>query len=273
MFIENEKKLKRGLKDISPLFKSVETSVKKTTPALLKQELQILNVSSPDSYGDSLFFNAFFASQLASPNRPCSLVSLNLPNSAESVLTQPRLESFGRYLNRHFLEWNTLSDILEKSLSQEESGSLDGGVLFLDFEYQNLFYAERIIPLLDKWILLLKPTLESLTEGYKMMKAGFSINKELEVFVVFEGQEDNAKSAFIFEQFSSLAFKNFGTSLSWLGWFDPSGKTEGFVSKLNLEQLLFRSRMHSSSFEKIAMAHWLKNIEKEEKKDFACNSL
>ena len=79
--------------------------------------------------------------------------------------------------------------------------------IFLDFEYRHLLYFEKAISLLDKWVLLLKPTAESLTEGYKMMKVGLALNPQLEFYITLSGKAEEAKGGMVFDRFSEFVSK------------------------------------------------------------------
>src|SRR3990167_4249059 len=70
--MEDPKKLIRGLKYISPLFGAVSDEI----PVHHSPEVQVLAVSSPDCEGDSLLLNTFFASQIASSGKACTLLSI-----------------------------------------------------------------------------------------------------------------------------------------------------------------------------------------------------
>ena len=56
----------------------------------------------------------------------------------------------------------------------EQESCLGSRNIFMDFEYRSLLHLPKVLELLDQWVLLLKPTPESLTEGYKMIKTGLA---------------------------------------------------------------------------------------------------
>ncbi|MFH0984008.1 MAG: hypothetical protein V1882_00575, partial [Candidatus Omnitrophota bacterium] len=185
--MDDSRKLVRGLKDISPLFGDASVDL----PARRSPEIQVLGVSTPDCDGDSLLLNTFFASQIASPGRACSLLSL-LSRTNRSFLGAEgsARESLGEHMERYSLYWDELRDLVSGPSAPRVSGMLQNRDIFLDFEYRHLFHFERAISLLDKWVLVLKPTADSLTEGYKMMKVGLSINPQLEFYVTLSGQTE-----------------------------------------------------------------------------------
>ena len=190
--MDDPKKLVRGLKDISPLFGTVSGEV----PARRSPEVQVLGVSSPDCEGDSLLLNAFIASRIASPDKHCSLLSIlsrYAKVAPEAGKGMP--ESFGDPLERYSLYWDELRDLISGPFLPRIGGVLQSRDIFLDFEYRHLLYFEKAVSLLNKWVLLLKPTAESLTEGYKMMKVGLALNPQLEFYIALSGKVEEAKGA------------------------------------------------------------------------------
>lgn len=255
--MDTTKKLVRGLKDVSPLFSAITAQKEvffRQTP-----ELQVLAVSSPEYDGDSLFLNAFFASQLVSPKKSGSLVSI-LSHHSQNVRTKDS-ESLGRHLQRHYLYGDELTELLGAPSVMPNEGILKNRDIFLDFEYQHLVYMDSIIRLLDKWVLLLRPTSEALIEGYKMMKAGFSLNPLMEFFIAFEQRPKTSKGEKIFEQFSEFVFKHLSVDLGWLGWVDLSDPAAHFSATLHTDQLLFQPWNERPSLEKFILANWIESLE------------
>lgn len=254
--MEMTKKLARGLKEISPIFsQSPDETVKR--PSL---ELQILSISSPEYDGDSFFLNTYFASQIATPHKPCSLVTLFPRSLKPSTSVKKDPESFGLNLERHWLYWDELRDLLMTPPAVADPYALQSRDIFLDFEYRHLIYCEQTIGLLDKWILLLKPTIESITESYKMIKAGIALNPYLEFFVTFEGKPTGDQGTGFFERFSEVVFKNLGIHLGWLGWLDLSDPDRHFTAVLNAEQLLFQPRSIKPLLGKFALTQWIESV-------------
>ena len=75
------KKLKRGLSDVSPLFreeeKEKEGEVQKLSFSIPKGTLVWLSVFSPEAPEDSLFLCTYLASRLAALECGCSILSLS----------------------------------------------------------------------------------------------------------------------------------------------------------------------------------------------------
>ncbi len=256
--IEDPKKLVRGLKDISSLFSTVSGEV----PARRSPEVQVLGVSSPDCDGDSLLLNTFFASQIASPDRPCSLISvLSRHAKASSGPGNGMPESFGDHLKRYCLYWDELRDLIDGPCSPRAGGMLQSRDIFLDFEYRHLLQFEKAISLLDKWVLLLKPTAESLTEGYKMMKVGLGLNPQIEFYITLSGKAEEAKGVMVFDRFSDFTLKNLEVNLEWLGWMDLADPARHFSTALQTEPLKYQHWNVKPSLQKFMLAGWIEFLE------------
>ncbi len=258
--MEDPKKLVRGLKDISTLF----SAVPEEAPVRHSPEIQVLGVSSPDCDGDSLLLNTFFASQIASPEKTCSLLSVLSRSAKVSSGREDRSpESFGDHLKRYCLHWDELRDLFSGSSSPRAEGVLQSRDIFLDFECRHLLHFEKIISLLDKWVLLLKPTAESLTEGYKMMKLGRALNPQLEFFITLSGKAEEGKGAMIFERFSDFASRHLEVQLGWLGWMDLADPARHFSAALHAEALKYQSWNSKPTLQKFLLARWIESAEKQ----------
>jgi len=257
--MDDSKKLVRGLKDISPLFGAVSAEV----PVRRSPEIQVLGVSSPDCDDDSLFLNTFFASQIVSPERACSLVSvLSRKTRVPSGFGDGLAESFGDHLERYCLYWDELHDLISGSSFSRSGEALQSRDIFLDFEYRHLLHFEKVISLLDKWVLLLRPTAESLTEGYKMMKAGLALNPQLEFYITLSGRAEEAKGAMVFDRFSSFVSGHLNAQLGWLGWMDLADPARHFSTALYAEPLKYQQWNSKPNLRKYLLADWTESLER-----------
>lgn len=257
--MDEPRKLIRGLKDISPLFSAASEEI----PVRRSPEVQVLGVSSPDCDSDSLFLNTFFAAQIASPDKACSLLSvLSRYSKISSGSGKGVPESFGDHLDRYCLYWDELRDLINGPLPLRAGGMLQSRDIFLDFEYRHLPHFEKAVSLLDKWVLLLKPTAESLTEGYKMMKVGLALNPQLEFHITLAGKVEEAKGNMVFDRFSDFAFKNLDVQLGWLGWMDLADPAQHFSSSLHTEPLRYQSWNAKPSLQKFVLAGWIESVER-----------
>jgi hypothetical protein len=257
--MDDSKKLIRGLRDISPLFCGGSQEI----PAHRSPEIQTLAVSSPGHDGDSLLLNTFFASRIASQDKACSLLSIlsrstQTPSKSGSDMPEP----FGNHLERYRLYWDEFRDLVSTPPSHRMDGVLQSQDIFLDFEYRHLLHFERTVGLLDKWVLLLRPDPESLTEGYKMMKVGLALNPQLEFYITLSGRAEGAKGEMIFERFSDFAFKHLDVHLGWLGWLDLADPDRHFSAALHTELLRYQHWNARPSLQKFMLAEWIETLSK-----------
>jgi hypothetical protein len=257
--MNDPKKLVRGLKDISALFSTEPQEV----PSRRSPEIQVVGVSSPDCDGDSLLLNTFFASQIASPDKACSLLSVLSRCAKDSSVPGTGMpEAFGDHLKRYCLYWDELRELISGPLVPRAEGVLESRDIFLDFEYRHLLYCEKAVSLLDKWVLLLKPTAESLTEGYKMMKVGLALNPQLEFYIALSGKAEEAKGAMVFDRFSDFVSQNLNVSLGWLGWMNLADPTRHFSAALHTEPLKYQPWNSNPNLQKFMLAGWIESLEK-----------
>lgn len=257
--MNDSKKLVRGLKDISTLF----SVVPEEAPVHRPLEVQVLGVSSPDCDGDSLFLNTFFASQIASFDKACSLLSILSRHSKDSPgAGRDVSESFGNHLQRYCLYWDELRDLMGAVSLPRAKGVLQSRDIFLDFEYRHLLHFERVVCLLDKWVLLLKPTSESLTEGYKMMKVGLALNPQLEFYITLAGEAEGTKGEMVFDRFSDFVVKHLDVQLGWLGWVDLADSARHFSAALHAEPLRYQTWNARPNLQKFMLAGWIESLEK-----------
>jgi len=256
--MNDSKKLVRGLKDISPLF----SATAEESPIFRAPEVQIIGVSSPDADGDSLLLNTFFASQIASLDKACNILSV-LPRHANTQLgyESGRFESFGGHLERCCLYWDELRDLVGESSGSHAAGMLQSRDIFLDFEYRHLLYYEKILGLLDKWVLVVRPAAESLTEAYKMMKVGLAINPQLECYMTLSGQAEEIRGTMVFERFSEFVLRHLDIELGWLGWMDLADPSRHFSSSLHAELLKYQSWNVRPNLQKFMLADWIESLQ------------
>ncbi len=256
--MNDSKKLVRGLKDVSSLFNEDSRAI----PVRRSPEVQVLGVSSPDCDGDSLFLNTFFASQVATSDKACSLLSvLSRHSKVSSGLGNGASESLGDHLTRYSLFWDELRDLVSATHSHRPGTVLRSRDIFLDFEYRHLLHFEKVVALLDKWVLLLKPTAESLTEGYKMMKVGLALNPQLEFYITLSGKAEEAKGAMVFERFSDFTLRHLDAQLGWLGWMDLADPARHFSAALQTELLKYQPWNAKPSLSKAVLAGWIDSLE------------
>lgn len=239
--MEGARRLKRGLKDLSPLFESEKGDrllfeSKSNLSPFSSPSFQVLSVFSPDLSGDSLFLNSFFASRLARKEQPCTILSI------QSRYTQARAswapESLGPYLKRRVLFWDEFEKICRRPLSLSTDEEPLSQILFLDLELLHAPHAEKAVTLLDTWIIFIRPTLESMAESFKMIKAASSLNPKLEFFLLFEGSPSDPRGPYLYERFSEMVSRRLRAPLAWLGCLHLPKNSQAISMELELGGLV-----------------------------------
>lgn len=246
---EKGKRLKRGLRDLSPLFQ-------RAVPSPVAFEVQFLTVCVADHEGDSFLANAYVASQVVRQTSLfASLVSvaspLNGPTPRSPTLS-PSPELLDSRIFRLPLSHQELWTLTQNGSSLKEGfprtqakEDFDPFLIFLDFEPSQFRSLARIALLLDRVVLFVQPQVESLREAYRLMKTFWSLNREIDFLLLFRGHLDaETQRGFFFERFSLITSRFLGISPDWLGELafpdkdHPSLVSREGSSGLHLEPLL-----------------------------------
>ena len=253
--IEDSRKLKRGLKDISPLFSDAQENEQEDI--LIQNSgvpnIQCLSILSREP-GEGLGrLSRYLGAHLATENCPFfvirivpSLQKMIGKNDGQDPLTVPAASS-GVFQEYH-LTWEQYQAAFKKGLQISKEGFFQNLTVFLDFPYAHRDYVENILPLLDKWILLMEPTLRSMAETYRMIKTSLLLNRTLEYFVLIQSPSKGGNESFLFEQFSESVTRRLGVHLNWLGHFQSFENGGPFLQEAALNQLLCKPYEFPSNF-------------------------
>ncbi len=230
------KRLQRGLEDLSPLFQPAGQPAPVSHQASLASpfEVQFVSVCVPEHEGDAFFANAFLASQMIQrTDLLASLVSVVPGMNAAPAKTRdgfPALELLDSRISRLSLShqelWSfTKQGPVRPEASHPKPNGLAPFLIFLEFEPSQFRSLAHIALLLDRVILFLQPDVESLREGYRVMKILWNLNREIEFFLLFRsGERRSGKGGFFFERFSLITSRFLGISPRWLGDLAFPGK-------------------------------------------------
>jgi hypothetical protein len=127
-------------------------------------------------------------------------------------------------------------------------------MLFLDFDYENVPQFQKIIPVMDKCLLLVRPQAEAITETYKIIKATRGLNPDLDYYFVYDGFPDDRRGGVLFERFAGMAARRLGVHLVWLGYFHLGDGQRGIFENLNYELLFLNQKGRTESVEKFLLA-------------------
>ncbi len=241
------RRLKRGLRDLSPLFGKpapapVEVPLPTTAlppePSHPSLGLQCLSVYGADAEMDSPFLNQYLASRFSALGLSSVVVSLGASEffrDEPPIRFRPHSLSFVD-LKQVRLSWRQFEKLWTRE-SPPSNPQGDESMLLVDLDYSRTPYFEKIIPLLDKWIVLVKPTLASVSDAYKMIKATFSLNSHLEYFLVTGADPESGSGEILFERLSEMISRRLGADCVWLGHLRYE-KGQILAESLALEHLL-----------------------------------
>ena len=258
--MEDPRRLKRGLKDVSHLFDAPSAAHPACAPPDITASnsgIQCWSVFSPDFPEDGGLLNAYIASRLDLRVRSVTLVSLVSTDAAHAGTPPPRPMAAGSMPpagKRLSLSWSQF-EALRGRVSRRSLRNSATQVLLLDCDWRHMPYFEKMIPMLDKWALLVQPTLESLSETYKRIKLSRALNARLEYYFISGCMSGDEKAGLLFEQFSELVARRLGVHLIWLGNLcflkgaEPAGQ-------MDLDPLFLRSIETLDSVEKMILAEF-----------------
>lgn len=229
-----ERRLKRGLEDLSPLFRSAAPQLTPPSPSFQETqdrnfEVQFLTICVPDHEGDAFLANAYLASQMVRRGHLfASLVSV-VPgfNVGPPKASLPSLELLDSRISRFVLSHQELWTWMQKGTKGERiyrqefagPGTLPRGkFVFLEFEPSQFRSLSHLALLLDRMVLFVSPEVESLQEAYRTVKSLWSLNRKIEFFLLFRGESHATQpEEFFFERFSLITSRFLGISVGWLG--------------------------------------------------------
>jgi hypothetical protein len=247
--MDDRRRLKRGLKDISPLFGQSKASESESVPETPGgAETQTVAILNPEFLGDTPALTSWFATEVKGLGSDVTILSLNPqePDAAREIRSDSLRQRAVRHLNLSLDQFEGVCRSLPQAFEKSENG-----ILMFDIDWENILHFEKAVPILDKLILVLNPTLESLSEGYKWIKTSISLNQHLDHYLILSGGEE--KASMLFERLSAITARRLGIILNSLGSLDSRGKFH--KAELMMTQLLVKPI--ANSFEKRAFANYL----------------
>lgn len=243
--LQCEPKLKRGLKDVSPLFKMRKEpgTVKPGKQESALSSMALLNVASPF---ECLGMTMDFARHLSNLQHSCAAFSLSF-DGEETVEKEQTVSCFKIHLN--WKEFNTMLKLPPLMCGSNDS-RFDS--LFFPLDFRQVHYYPDIFPLLDNLILITEPTVEALLEAYKVIKGTIRLNPVIQHFVVFK-KSNHFDPSFLFERFSSILARHLRINVIWLGYAEEHNGTWNF-SAVSPDNLFDSSRLYSENPSKLVLA-------------------
>ena len=253
--IPDSRKLKRGLKDISPLFSAPQEaepfSVLGEPPV---PGIQCFSLFSQESLRHSRYLSRHLAAQLGTEACPCVAVYIDSSRpgpvrEGEQPFWAFSSASSAGYFQEYDLTWEQFQAAFHQrnAFISRAGSSFQNLIVFLDFSYTNLKHVGKILPLLDKWILLMEPSLSSMSETYRIIKTSLLLNRSVEYFVLIQSPASNGSEGVLFEHFSEFMTRRLGVHLNWLGHFQPLDNLQPVLHETALGQLLLKPFESSST--------------------------
>lgn len=227
-----ERRLKRGLKDVSNLFVE-DTSLEGKFFDAQESFLKCVGVYRPMS-PSSVLISTKIASLLTRCGISSAILSVGrkLEPGVRSLFEGPCLE----------IPWNDFEQLKRKALLMKIESSVRRQVLFLDFEEHSSEHLKSVVPLLDRWVFSVPPTVDGIIEAYRMIKGTRRlVQPPLQYYLVFEGDvRGHEADEVLFEKFSAVLSEKMGINLVWLGHIAPESGRSCFDEAFDLSHFFLR---------------------------------
>lgn len=220
--MEDARKLKRGLRDISPLFTEVyhPTSLPPPTEIskkiFIKNEdkpcLQLFSVFHPRYQKNSQVLDFWMAGRMMRAGYFASVLSITAENMDKSKQSQAVFRSDVPHKTLSAADFDLIcaSAAKQPELAQHAT-------IFLNFSWLHVPFFRRVLPVVDKTIFWINADLEMMTETYRQLKWMSKLNTKMEFCIAFDGTSAIKDESVVFERFSEMVSRNLGLALTWLG--------------------------------------------------------
>ncbi|MBU3759622.1 MAG: hypothetical protein FGM27_06800 [Candidatus Omnitrophica bacterium] len=244
-----ERRLKRGLGDVSRLFK--EKPIPQNEWAVGEFFLKCVAVHRPLSSSARPFILAL-RRMLIEGGMPAELVRIG-----GNPLTAHQQETRGDIQD---LTWEEFESLNRPSLRKSRGLNEGKQVLIFDFDEGEPEHLKRVLPLMDRWIFAVPPTVDGIIESYRMMKGTRGVvSSSLQYCLVFEGPSgDQGLEEVLFEKFSAVLSQRLGIHLVWLGSAANSEDACRFGDRLDLSHFFLRDTSEIDAFDKQSLFEHLR---------------
>lgn len=216
--MEDSRKLKRGLRDISPLFSASSAPQTAYPPRVIKEViedkpvLQLVSVFHPRYQKNSQILDFWMARHIVRAGCQTAVLSLTADSQTDVSREHPVFQEGIAHKNMN------LSDFDKVCASSAKASALpQSSLLFLNFSWLQAAFFRKVIPVLDKTVMWINADLEMLTESYRQLKWMARQSSKTEFCIAFDGSSGAENGSVVFEKFSEMASRNLGIDLRWLG--------------------------------------------------------
>jgi len=253
-----ERKLKRGLQDVSGIFRAKNSA---PDPVLLSNESdpKTVAVVNPGNFGDTLFLNSYLASLTAACGHSSAVISIGQAKKGDGRGSH-RFSNSRRLAVPHVsILWDEFEMLCAKPLSLHRADQPGYPMVFVNTEYAHSSKVSKIAPILNKCILAVSPTVDSLLEAYRFIKGLHVYNQNLQYYLLFEGTTAGETGCILFERFAAILSRHLGINLVWLGHLNPlySGSDD---PELELEPLFHKDFSSTESPSGIALGQLIASL-------------
>lgn len=246
------KKLKRGLEDVSPIFQQASGSPLSVNPGEdLGQNgaVEWVGVYSAAQAHADRYLAAFLASQFQLHRIHASVLAFQFEERSEATAGGGDSAYKSDNIRCDSVEWNRFLNLWAMTPDMHYAKDKKRQLVFIDSDLMCPFKFERVVPLLDKWILHVQANTESILECYRAVKRSISLNAHIEHYFMFDGKENDKRGEFLFEHLGGLMAQNLGIQLTWLGHLNLPQKGLSGDCRLELAHLFLKE--HEDSVESL----------------------
>lgn len=253
--------LKRGLKDISDLFVDTPEAVAESEPLLLEDQVVTIGLYAPQQKAVKNGLSELLAEYMR--EKDVSLTSLAV---SEDIVPASSLSHRYPSVHKAAIDWNDLKSICEKPLMRKAQKQSRQHAILFDAEYQMPHFFPTFIPLLDKWIFIIEPDVDSVMDAYKMIKGTSVLNAHLQYYLLFSGPWQAELSELLYDKFAGMLRRHVQADLTWLGHLDT--ERYGFEKKCEpqLDSLFLETCYMNSHPGKLALVEYLSSYSGTEKR-------
>ncbi len=243
-----QKKLKRGLADLSNFFSSSGLAAnpapvgKQHVSIPVKPKARLFSIEPPEIEAELLHSKPSlitasilsFSSSFKFPNliEVTEAVQPNFASVRFVSLTEQEesFESHNRSFHYEKMSWHELESMVQPQLQTHYLApefSSDKSLLLFDsgfcgFEHDGLAMQRSLFEFLDHCVFVVEPDTVQLTQVYQAMKTALAKNPDLRFSLFLVGDGAERFSEFIYERFSEIISNFLGRDLGFLGWMENS---------------------------------------------------
>ena len=224
--MSSDRRLKRGLKDLSPIFNSVLPHEQKSypiAPASVEEEIHSF-VHFTELGGDTVR-QEFYSSLLVECQKRSFLPKI------VNVTNQQKLESeeiksyFPSAISKQRLSWDEFRHGKKMSLQNTYKNEEMKTMTIFDVHSQISQNFKDFMPLIDHWVFVVEPKIEQLSEVYRMIKGTRILNHHLKYYLLFKTTIEDAGVTFLKNEINRLMAKHLQCEILDLGCWGNSASS------------------------------------------------